>query len=125
MDIKFTKEVNRLLEKSRDEAVRHNNSAIRPEHLLLAIMLDIGSPACVLLEKAASDVSAYQLQQELDDELFDLSPQTGAKLTVGDLTNRIIKLSALEARLLKMKWLSLCIFFWPFSTIAKSSQCLL
>ena len=101
MDIKFTKEVNRLLEKSRDEAVRHNNSAIRPEHLLLAIMLDIGSPACVLLEKAASDVSAYQLQQELDDELFDLSPQTGAKLTVGDLTNRIIKLSALEARLLK------------------------
>lgn len=101
MDIRFTKEVANLLDKSRLEAIRHNNSAIRPEHLLLAIMLDMNSDAFKLIEHAAKDVSAYELQQQLDNSLYDVDGHTDSAPAVSDLTNRILKLSALEARMLK------------------------
>ena len=43
MEINFSNELKSVLEKSRNEAVRHNNNVITPEHLFLALMGDTGS----------------------------------------------------------------------------------
>ncbi len=101
MDIRFTKEVADILDRSRQEAVRHNNAVIRPEHLLLAIMLDMDSDTFKLVERAASNVSAYELQQQLDNSLYEIDAPPSSVPSVDDLTNRILKLSALEARMLR------------------------
>ncbi len=43
MEINFSNEVKTVLENSRKEAIRHNNSIITPEHLFLALLADTGS----------------------------------------------------------------------------------
>ena len=43
MDINFTEQLKAVLELSRQEAVRHNNAIITPEHMFLAILGDTGS----------------------------------------------------------------------------------
>ncbi|MDE6282993.1 MAG: ATP-dependent Clp protease ATP-binding subunit [Muribaculaceae bacterium] len=102
MDINFTEQLKAVLEVSRQEAVRHNNNIINPEHLFLAILGDTGSPVFSLLEKISRNVSVYQLRQQLDDTLFDTTTgRVGGDVTVSDLCNRLIKLSVLEARMLK------------------------
>ena len=101
MDINLSQELKTILENSRQEAIKHNNSVIRPEHLLLALMADFGSTSVHIMEKAAHDSSVYELQQGLDSALFESSPAAGVEPTVSDLTNRLVKLSVLEARMLK------------------------
>lgn len=102
MDINFTDQLKSVLELSRQEAVRHNNDIINPEHLMLAILGDTGSKTVALLEKISRNVSVYQLRQQLDDSLFDTtSGRIGGEITASDLCNRLIKLSVLEARMLK------------------------
>lgn len=102
MDINFTEQLKTVLELSRQEAVRHNNDIINPEHLFLAILGDPGSKVFSLLEKISRNVSVYQLRQQLDDSLFDTSAgRIGGEVTASDLCNRLIKLSVLEARMLK------------------------
>lgn len=102
MDINFTEQLKNILELSRQEAVRHNNDIINPEHMFLAILGDTGSKVFSLLEKISRNVSVYQLRQQLDDSLFDTSSgRIGGDVTASDLCNRLIKLSVLEARMLK------------------------
>ncbi len=102
MDINFTEQLKTVLEVSRQEAVRHNNDIINPEHLFLAILGDPGSKVFSLLEKISRNVSVYQLRQQLDDALFDTSNgRVGGDVAASDLCNRLIKLSVLEARMLK------------------------
>lgn len=102
MDINFTEQLKNILELSRQEAVRHNNDIINPEHMFLAILGDTGSQVFSLLEKISRNVSVYQLRQQLDDSLFDASAgRIGGDVTASDLSNRLIKLSVLEARMLK------------------------
>lgn len=102
MDINFTEQLKAVLELSRQEAVRHNNEIINPEHLFLAILGDTGSTVFSLLEKISRNVSVFQLRQQLDDALFDsTSGRVGGDVAASDLCNRLIKLSVLEARMLK------------------------
>jgi ATP-dependent Clp protease ATP-binding subunit ClpC len=102
MDINFTNQLKNILELSRKEAVRHNNNIINPEHLFLALLSDTGSAEFSMLEKISRNVSVYQLRQQLDDSLFDASANhLGGDVNVSDLSNRLIKLSVLEARMLK------------------------
>lgn len=102
MDINFTEQLKTVLELSRQEAVRHNNAIINPEHLFLAILGDTGSNVFSMLEKISRNVSVHQLRQQLDDSLFDASGQrVGGEVAASDLCNRLIKLSVLEARMLK------------------------
>lgn len=93
--------IEKILEKCRQEAIRHNNASIDPRHLLLALISDSESQEFKLIEKTSHNVSAHELYRGLDDEMFDLSAPTPARLEVTDLTQRIVKLSALEARLLR------------------------
>lgn len=70
--------------------------------MFLAILGDTGSKVSSLLEKISRNVSVYQLRQQLDDSLFDTSSgRIGGDVTASDLCNRLIKLSVLEARMLK------------------------
>jgi len=102
MDINFTEQLKTVLELSRQEAVRHNSGTITPEHLFLAILGDTGSKVFSLLEKISRNVSVYQLRQQLDDSLFDTtSGHVNGDVAASDLCNRLIKLSVLEARMLK------------------------
>ena len=101
MDNNFSSDIQRLLERSKKEALRHNNSSISPAHLLAAMLSDIESAPSRLIEKASSSASAYELKQQLDEYLFNESTGPIKELSVSDLTNRIVKLRVLQARLLK------------------------
>ena len=46
MDINFTEQLKAVLELSRQEAVRHNNAIITPEHMFLAILGDTMPTSC-------------------------------------------------------------------------------
>jgi len=101
MDNNFSANIQRLLERSKKEALRHNNSSISPAHLLIAMLSDMASAPCHLIEKASTSTSSYELKQQLDEYLFNESSGPIKELSVSDLTNRIVKLSVLEARLMK------------------------
>ncbi len=101
MEINFSNEVKTVLENSRKEAIRHNNSIITPEHMFLALLSDTGSRVFSLLERASRDVSVYQLRTQLDDSLYDATAPLGGEVVASDLSNRLVKLSVLEARMLK------------------------
>ena len=101
MDTNFSNDIKVVLDNSRVVAVRHNNKTIRPEHLMLAIMQTSNSKAFALLERALkTGYAIYDLRTELDSELHEAATDSH-ELTVSDLANRIIKLSVLEARMLK------------------------
>ncbi len=100
MDTNFSNELKYVLDQSRIEATRHNCSMIKAEHLLLAIMSKNESHAFQTLQKLLSADMMYQLRDALDNSLYE-QPGSTEMLTVSDLANRIIKLSVLEARMLK------------------------
>lgn len=101
MDINFSDELKTALENSRKEAIRHNSPTVLPAHLLLALINDTSSRVNRLIEDMATSVSVYQLQQELDSSLFISNGTSVSGLNVSDLANRLVKLSVLEARMLK------------------------
>jgi len=101
MEINFSNEVKLVLENSRKEAIRHNNSIITPEHMFLALLADTGSRVFSLLERVSRGSSVYQLRQQLDDSLYDATAPLGGEVVASDLSNRLVKLSVLEARMLK------------------------
>jgi len=94
----FSPELQKLLRQVHNEAIRHNNSVITPEHILLALLSDTASRPFALIERVAREVSAYELQQGLDKMLFDSSEGNVSEVMVSDLANRLIRLSILEAR---------------------------
>ena len=101
MDTNFSNDLRLILDNSRVEAVRHNNKIIRPEHLMLSIMKNADSKAFSLLGRALNEnYSIQDLCLELDGVLYE-NAHDSQDITVGDLANRIIKLSVLEARMLK------------------------
>ena len=93
MEINFSNEVKAVLENSRKEAIRHNNSIITPEHLFLALLADTGSRVFALLERVSRGASVYQLRQQLDDSLYDATAPLGGEVVASDLSNRLVKLS--------------------------------
>jgi ATP-dependent Clp protease ATP-binding subunit ClpC len=100
MDNKFTRRVQKVLEQSRDEAVKHNSSIISPTHILLALMKD--EVASATMRAACNDQDLFDdLCQQFDNVLFENTNNADTQLRASDLSNRIIKLSMLEARMLK------------------------
>ncbi len=101
MEINFSNNLKAVLENSRREAARHNNAVVTPAHLLLALINDPSSRAGSILEKIAREVSVYELREQLDRQLFDSQPQPSAEIAVSDLSNRLVRLSVLESRMMK------------------------
>lgn len=101
MEIIYSDELKKVFELSHTEAVRHNNEILTPAHLMLAMTSDTSGRVVSLMEKVSKGVSIYELRQQLDDTLYDTSAQHVSAPTVSDLVNRLVKLSVLEARMLK------------------------
>ena len=103
MNIEFSDEYKTVLEKSRQEAIRHYNTEIKPEHLLLALTERVEGKPFQLLVVTTDGSSIYKLRQELDNSIFEqnISDFNADNVIANSLTERIIKLSALEARMLK------------------------
>ncbi len=108
MDTVYSQKFKEVLNDSPKQAARHNNRYVMPEHLLLSLLSDIEGEPARLVDRCAKNASAYELRENLDTALFNASSEADYQGTVGiadvvlsDLTGRIIKLSALEARNLK------------------------
>ncbi|MDE6643029.1 MAG: ATP-dependent Clp protease ATP-binding subunit [Muribaculaceae bacterium] len=100
MDTNYSEEFKLVLNRSRREAMRLYNRVITPGHMLLAIMTDTHGKGASVLGKIADDVKLYDLRVKLSEALAaDRQPE--GDITVSDLSNRIIKLSVLEAKNLK------------------------
>ena len=106
MDTNFSPELKQILADSTQQAVRHNGYVIQPEHLLMSLLSNVDGKSFKLIERAANGTSAYELQQNLDKYLYEsaLEKEAGSidgSVRVSDLSNRLIKLSVLEARMLR------------------------
>ena len=102
MNNNFSSEYKSILENSKNEAIRHRCAEIEPAHLLLAIAKNSDGKAHQLMANLTSVIALNDLIQELDNNLFNTNTiLSGSNATANSHTERIIKLSALEARMLK------------------------
>lgn len=99
MENKFSKEIHEIIKQSTQLATRHNVKTLRPEFLLLA-MSDEANCGYRLLTGVSDDATVRRLFDNLDDGLYDLDDNGDGQFSVSTLTNRIVKLSTLEARIL-------------------------
>ncbi len=104
MDLKFTPEYKNILERSRDEAIRHNSREIEPIHLFLALTSDCSSKSYRLIESASTNNSIPQLRSEIDSIAHSNVNLAESNIIASPLAERIIKLSTLEARMLKSEY---------------------
>lgn len=108
MDTVYSQKFKEIINDTPRQAARHNNRYVMPEHLLLSLLNDTEGEPSRLVERAAKGASAYELRELLDKAMFSASSDADYNGTVNlndvsisDLTSRIIKLSVLEARMLK------------------------
>lgn len=103
----FTPQFNQVINDSSRVAVTHNSAVIRPEHLLYSLLSEPSRKVMGMIDHVCSGTSAYELTQQLDKELFEmgLSSESTAsqQITASPMSNRLIKLSMLEARMLRSK----------------------
>lgn len=108
METVYSQKFKDVVSDSPVQAARHNSRYVMPEHLLLSILKNIDSDPARLMERSAHGSSALQLRETLDTALLnaaaegDYSGRVAVNdVAVSDLASRIIKLSVLEARMLK------------------------
>ena len=102
MNNNFSSEYKLILQISKEEAIRHRCAEIEPAHLLLAIAKKSECKAYQLMANLTSAMALDELSQELDNNLFNTnSTDSSHDIVANAQTERIIKLSALEARMLK------------------------
>ena len=100
MENNFSQEITNVLNTAQHLARMHNSSVLTPEFLLLAMHATRDS-GYELLTRIGDEGQLDALFQGLDHNLYDLDTQAAPTLSVASLTNRIVKLSALEARILR------------------------
>lgn len=84
----------------------HNSSIIKPEHMLFSLLCEPSRKIMGMIDRACTGTSAYELSQQLDKELFEMGLASGAsstQISASPMCNRLIKLSMLEARMLRSK----------------------
>ena len=101
MNNKFSKRVKDIMAYSREEAGRLQNNYIGPEHLLLGILRDGDGLAIQILQDF--DVNLKSLKDQIDSQVRDIQePDEGSnEVVVTKSTEKILKMSILEARLTK------------------------
>ncbi len=100
LTLPFSNKLKKILTYSREEAVRLRNDSIQPEHLMLGIIRDGDNQAYNILH-GSLDIQHYK--QILEDNVRNGSASEAAptEMTVSDETSDILRLSMLEAKLLK------------------------
>lgn len=101
MDNKFSDKFKHAMIEARQQALRHNNPVIGPEHLLLAILSDTAGEAYAVVDSIVDAGRLPELVNALDESMFEISGVRNREVTLSDLAARISKLSFLEARKLK------------------------
>ncbi|MDE5686639.1 MAG: ATP-dependent Clp protease ATP-binding subunit [Paramuribaculum sp.] len=102
----FTPQLNKVISDSTRIAVTHNSSVIKPEHLLYSLLCEPSRKIMTMIDRVCTDTSAYELTQQLDKDLFEMglaSEPPASQISASPMCNRLIKLSMLEARLLRSK----------------------
>ena len=98
----YSNDVNRIMQYSREEALRLESQSIEPEHIMLGIIRDGDNTAATLLQKAGG-VSLPQLKRVIEQKLLAQRSfsQTGSNdLTLSPKATGVLRLGILESRLL-------------------------
>ena len=108
METVYSQKFKEIVNSTPAVAARHNSRYVMPEHLLLALLATPDSEAVRLIDRASRGSGATKLMETLDRELLTAAADNAGSgavalsdVSLSDLTSRIIKLSVLEARMLK------------------------
>ena len=91
-----------VIEYSREEAARLQNSYIGPEHLMLGIIRDGEGKAMRLLHDLHADV--HDIKKRIEQEIkntFDTEESELHDIAISKTTERVLRMSMLESRLFK------------------------
>jgi ATP-dependent Clp protease ATP-binding subunit ClpC len=88
-----------VLRLSRIEAERRHNSNIEPEHVALGVLAEENGLALVLLKKAGANLA--RLRSQIEDKIVREENESTNEIVVSKATDRLIKISLLEARMLR------------------------
>jgi ATP-dependent Clp protease ATP-binding subunit ClpC len=98
----YSKQLMDVLEYSREEAVRLQNSYIGPEHLMLGIIRDGEGSAVYLLNELNVNIPDVKKCIELDIRNTHGSEYiAGNEIPISKISERVLRMSLLEARLFK------------------------
>ena len=99
----YSKRFKDILSYSRDEAQRTGYKLIMPDHLFLAIIREGSSRAFDALSHFCSDIA--KIKKSVDDGIInaDIDTSNFEDIAFDNATNRILRISELEARLLQSK----------------------
>ncbi len=101
LSLPFSEKLKQILTYSREEAVRLRNNSIEPEHIILGIIRDGENHAFDILQhKMLLNIKACKehLEQRLRN---DTDKTVNADITVSEETSNILRLSLLEAKLMR------------------------
>lgn len=101
MEKNFSPRIKDVLGYSREEAVRLHNSFIGPEHLILGILRDGTGKAVDVLRRSGSDL--HEIRRSIEGRLMSDEEYAIENLIISKNTDRALKISLLEARLLKCR----------------------
>ena len=100
LTLPFSDKLKKILTYSREEAVRLRSNSIEPEHLMLGIIRDGDNQAYNILHNSL-DIQHYKHLLEDNVKNGEANAPAPIELAVGDETSNVLRLSMLEAKLLK------------------------
>ena len=104
MNRKFSPKVKKIIQLSREEALRLKHNFIGTEHLLLGMISDQDSLAVKVLNSLDVDLNELKFKIEENGQQSDSSPATGYNvdnLPLNRHAEKVIKVTFLEAKLTK------------------------
>ena len=102
MEIRLTEELKNILNESAAVAQRCRCARIMPEHLLAAMLLAPDGACAALMDRAAGHAGfSTDFAEKLVTECYNPSEAPVEQPLAASLTERLVKLSTLEARMLK------------------------
>ncbi len=101
MERNFSQQVKEILGYSREEAERLQNSTIVPEHLLLGIIRDGANRAVDALTNLGASLQSLKSSLESELSASNYHAESTTELTISKSTDRVLKMSMLEARFMK------------------------
>ncbi len=101
MERNFSQQVKEILGYSREEAERLQNSVIVPEHLLLGIIRDGSNRAVDALISLGASLRTLKSSLEGELSTSNYHSELTTELTISKSTDRVLKMSMLEARFMK------------------------
>lgn len=103
LTLPFSEKLKKIFSYSREEALRLRNTTIEPEHLMLGIIRDADNHAYNILHDSLS-IDLQNYKHILEDSIKnrnDSSDYDTQELALGEETSNILRLSMLEAKLLR------------------------